>query len=75
MASEVRVALVTGGGGAIGGAICRKLGADGGVSVPADIALDAAERTVVVFSRPARGRAVALDVADSAQWNELIDRI
>jgi NAD(P)-dependent dehydrogenase (short-subunit alcohol dehydrogenase family) len=74
MATDSGVALVTGGGGAIGGAICRKLGTDGAVVWAADIALDAAERTVADL--PAgTGRAVALDVADPAAWNELIDRI
>ena len=69
-----RVALVTGGGGAIGGAICRRLGGDGAIVWAADIALDAAERTVAGL--PAgTGRAVPLDVSDPAAWNALIDRI
>ncbi|HYN69080.1 MAG TPA: SDR family NAD(P)-dependent oxidoreductase [Candidatus Eisenbacteria bacterium] len=74
MASDSRVALVTGGGGAIGGAICRRLAADGAIVWAADIALDGAERTVADLA-PGAGRAVALDVTDPAAWNELIDRI
>ena len=69
-----RVALVTGGGGAIGGAICRRLGADGAIVWAADIAPNAAERTVADLA-PGAGRAVALDVTDPAAWNELVDRI
>jgi NAD(P)-dependent dehydrogenase (short-subunit alcohol dehydrogenase family) len=74
MANDRRVALVTGGGGAIGGAICRKLVADGAIVWAADIALDAAERTVADLGAGA-GRAVALDVTNAGAWNELIDRI
>lgn len=74
MAGDARVALVTGGGGAIGGAICRKLAADGAIVWAADIAPDAAERTVADLG-PGAGRAVALDVTAPAAWNELIDRI
>src|SRR5260221_1883088 len=74
MEQDRRVALVTGGGGAIGGAICRKLGAEGAIVWAADIDLEAALRTVADLA-PGTGRAMTLDVTDPAAWNELVDRI
>jgi NAD(P)-dependent dehydrogenase (short-subunit alcohol dehydrogenase family) len=66
-----RVALVTGGGGAIGAAICRTLGASGAVVVVADIREDAA-RVVADALPPGRARALRLDVTDSADWDEAV---
>lgn len=63
-----RVAIVTGGGGAIGGAICRALDADGATVVAADVREDAARATATGL---ARGHAAALDVTDSAAWDAL----
>jgi NAD(P)-dependent dehydrogenase (short-subunit alcohol dehydrogenase family) len=61
-----RVALVTGGGGAIGGAIARALDAAGATVAVADIRIDDARRTSDAL---ARGQAVALDVTRGPAWN------
>jgi NAD(P)-dependent dehydrogenase (short-subunit alcohol dehydrogenase family) len=59
-----RVALVTGGGGGLGAALCRTL-ADGGARVVVgDVRLDAAER--VVDGLRGTAHAVRLDVSDAA---------
>ncbi len=63
-ALEGRVALVTGGGGEIGGAIARRFGAEGARVVVADIRGDAAQR--VADEVPGRAVAVASDVSDPA---------
>ncbi len=55
-----RVAFVTGGGGGIGGAICRSLAASGDRVAVADLNLDGARAVADACG----GRAVALDVAD-----------
>src|SRR5688572_11901457 len=57
-----RVALVTGGGGGIGSAICRALADDGNGVVVADAALDRARTVADAID----GTAVALDVRDPA---------
>ncbi|WP_433059663.1 SDR family NAD(P)-dependent oxidoreductase [Dactylosporangium sp. CS-033363] len=56
------VALVTGGGGGIGAAVCARLAADGHAVVVADLDLDAAERV----AKDVGGTAVCADVADPA---------
>ena len=60
-----RVALVTGGGGEIGGAICRRFAAEGAAVVVADLVLDKAN-TVAESINASGGRAAAvrLDVCD-----------
>ncbi|HEX3178668.1 MAG TPA: SDR family NAD(P)-dependent oxidoreductase [Methylomirabilota bacterium] len=60
-----RVALVTGGGGGLGAALCRTLGEAGAVVVAADVRLEAAEN-VADQVRAAGGKAVAacVDVTD-----------
>jgi 3-oxoacyl-[acyl-carrier protein] reductase len=62
---EGRVALVLGAGGGLGGAIARALAAEGARVAVADIALDAAQRTVDDIA-DAGGTAVALawDIGD-----------
>jgi NAD(P)-dependent dehydrogenase (short-subunit alcohol dehydrogenase family) len=67
-----RAALVTGGGGAIGAAICRTLAREGAIGGVADIRLDAAESVATGLDVPARGRAFALDVADAASWEATV---
>lgn len=60
-----RVALVTGGGSGLGEAICLALGRAGMRVVPADIRLEAAERTAEqVRAAGGEARGVGLDVAD-----------
>ncbi len=66
-----RVALVTGGGGAIGGAICRALAASDALVVVSDIREDAA-RAVAGALPPGRARALVLDVTDSSAWDVAI---
>lgn len=60
-----RVALVTGGGGAIGGAICRLYAAEGAKVLVAD--QRAAEAEAVARDLGEAGRAFELDVSDPAQ--------
>jgi NAD(P)-dependent dehydrogenase (short-subunit alcohol dehydrogenase family) len=67
-----RVALVTGGAGAIGGAIARRLDGDGAAVVVADVREDAA---AAVASSLARGLALRLDVSSSAAWAAALDRV
>ena len=69
---EGRVALITGGGGAIGSAIARALAGDGASTVIADLDLAAAER--VAGSIPG-ARAVQLDVADRESCRRVVTEI
>ncbi len=65
---EGRAALVTGAGGAIGGAIARRFAAEGAAVAVGDINRDGAERTVAeIEAAGGRALACALDVADPAQ--------
>jgi len=63
MKLEGRVALVTGGRGAIGAAIARRLDAEGATVVVADVRSDAAEATAASL---ARGVPLELDVTEPA---------
>lgn len=68
-----KVALVTGGGGGMGGAQARTFAAEGAAVCVADLVLDKAE-TVAQEITAAGGRAipVALDVQHSAQWGAAV---
>jgi NAD(P)-dependent dehydrogenase (short-subunit alcohol dehydrogenase family) len=68
-----RVALVTGGGGGLGAALCRALGAAGALVIAGDVRLDAAE-AVAGEVRAAGGKAVAarVDVADARSADEAV---
>ena len=68
---EGRVALITGGGGEIGGATARRLASDGAKIVVADIRKDAADAVVADIVK-AGGEALSLEadssVPDQAKW-------
>ncbi|WP_432988950.1 SDR family NAD(P)-dependent oxidoreductase [Dactylosporangium sp. CA-233914] len=64
------VALVTGGGGGIGAAICARLAANGHAVVVADLDPDAAERV----AKEVGGTAVRADVADPAGNADMVAR-
>jgi NAD(P)-dependent dehydrogenase (short-subunit alcohol dehydrogenase family) len=65
---EGKSALVTGAGGAIGGAIARRFAAEGASVCVADINLEGAEQTVTdIEVTGAKAVACPLDVADPAQ--------
>jgi NAD(P)-dependent dehydrogenase (short-subunit alcohol dehydrogenase family) len=68
-----RVALVTGGGGGLGAALCRALGEAGALVIAGDVRLDAAE-AVADEMRAAGGKAVAArgDVADARSADEAV---
>ena len=72
-----RRALVTGGSGGIGAAICRRLAADGlHVIVHANTGLDRAELLVTdIRQHGGRAQAVAFDVTDRAAANAAIERL
>jgi NAD(P)-dependent dehydrogenase (short-subunit alcohol dehydrogenase family) len=71
-----RVALVTGGGGAIGAAIARQFAQEAAAAVVADIDAAAVDR-VVASVREAGGQAlgIGLDVSDEASWAAAVDRV
>jgi NAD(P)-dependent dehydrogenase (short-subunit alcohol dehydrogenase family) len=63
-----RVAVVTGGGGEIGGAIARRFAAEGAAVIVADIRRDSAERVAEdIVNSGGRARAVEADVSVAAQ--------
>jgi 3alpha(or 20beta)-hydroxysteroid dehydrogenase len=70
---EGRVAIVTGGGGAIGGAQCEAFASEGAAVCVADLFLDKAE-AVARRIQASGGRAIgcALDVRVAAQWAEVV---
>jgi 3-hydroxybutyrate dehydrogenase len=66
-----RVALITGGGGAIGTAIANALAADGACVVVADLSFEAASRTASALP-DGLGHAVEADVADREACRRLV---
>ncbi|WP_330180467.1 SDR family oxidoreductase [Nocardia sp. NBC_01503] len=71
-----KIAVVTGGGGGIGGALAARLVRDGARVVVADLDTDAAKGIAATISRDHPGAAVAVgaDVSDIAQIEALIAR-
>lgn len=76
MSLEGRVAVVTGGGRGIGGAICHRLAEAGASIVAADIEVRRAERTAASIrsDHGVDSVAVAVDVADTASVENLANR-
>lgn len=70
-----KVALVTGGGGAIAGNICRVFAAEGASVGVADVNLKAARKTVAAIEK-AGGKAIAIetDVSDPAAAKNAVDQ-
>jgi NAD(P)-dependent dehydrogenase (short-subunit alcohol dehydrogenase family) len=75
MEVEGKVAIVTGGGGGIGGAISRAFAAAGGKVVVADLDGEAAEATAkeIETARPDAAVGIAADVADRASIEGLLE--
>jgi 3-oxoacyl-[acyl-carrier protein] reductase len=67
----VRVALVTGGGGGIGRAICERLAGDGLTVAVADVIGDAAHATAEAVG----GSAHVVDLADRSARDRLVDAV
>ena len=68
-----KIALVTGGGSGLGAADCAALAREGATVVVTDVALDTAQR---VADRIGNGAiALALDVADEANWLSVIAEV
>jgi NAD(P)-dependent dehydrogenase (short-subunit alcohol dehydrogenase family) len=67
-------ALITGGGGRIGGAVARRLLADGWRVLVADIDGAAAERTAAALGRPEQVEACTLDVTQLDDVKRAVDR-
>lgn len=71
-----KTAIVTGGAGAIGQAICARLAADGATVAVADINLENARKTAAALSGSGeRGFAVRMDVTDSQSTREAVGRV
>jgi NAD(P)-dependent dehydrogenase (short-subunit alcohol dehydrogenase family) len=76
MIGAPKVAMVTGGGGGIGGAIAARLAADGMTVAVTDVAPDAARRTAgAIAQQGGRASIFALDVTDPGQVDATVDRI
>jgi len=71
---EGKVAIVTGGGGAMGGAQCRLFSQEGAAVCVADLFLEKAQK-VADEIKSAGGRAIGvrLDVQKSAEWAQAVD--
>ncbi|MGH7353854.1 MAG: SDR family oxidoreductase [Candidatus Rokuibacteriota bacterium] len=74
MKLQDRVAVVTGGGSGIGRAIALRFAEEGARVVVNDLKKDAAEKTVAEIGG-GRGRAIAADVADSAQVCAMFEEV
>jgi len=70
---EGRTALVTGGAGGIGSAICRRLSADGAFVIVADIDGERARRIASdITAKGGSALGVSLDITNSEQWRSAI---
>ncbi len=74
-AVQAQIAVVTGGGGGIGAAICRQLAAAGATVVIADIALDGARETAASIGSSETTVVQSVDVAAPSQVNALIKEV
>ncbi len=72
---EGKVAIITGGGGAMGGAQSRRFAAEGAAVCVADVNLDAAQALVKEIEASG-GKAIAaqLDVRQADRWAEVVDQ-
>lgn len=71
-----KVALVTGGGGSIGSAICSAFAGEGAVVVVCDIAAAPCERTVeAIRAGGGRAHAAVCDITDSAAVNGMVEAL
>lgn len=68
-----KIALVTGGGSGLGAADCTILAREGAIVVVTDVSLEAAEAVADRIGNPAL--ALRLDVADEANWLEVIAEV
>ena len=72
---EGKVAIITGGGGAMGGAQARLFAAEGAAVCVADNRLEPAEEVVKdIVEAGGRAIAVELDVRESADWRDVVSQ-
>lgn len=73
---EGRVAIVTGGGGGIGGACARLLAREGAATVVTDVDPDTLNATAgTIEEEGGRVLAVQQDVGEESEWEALVDRV
>lgn len=67
--------IVTGGGGGIGGAMCRRFGAEGAAVAVLDLNFDAAEKVAAAIrERGGRTEAIRCDITDRASVDAALER-
>ena len=76
MILQGKIAIVTGGGGAIGNAVCRKLAAMGAMVAVGDVDLDKAGKTVAAITDDGGNAfAVRMDVTDTLSVNSAVEEV